>query len=132
MAQTIITAVPRPTLVWLAGVSIGSALGQIASVHQVDGLLCSSNSSLIVSPAAFLAQFLDGIFAQVTNQVVVEVEVCVSAVQEQRLIAVVLQGLADIQELVPGLGGLSDAAGLESVLVIEYATNLGCSTMEFR
>ena len=56
---------------------------------------------------------------------VVEVEVCVSAVQGQRLIAVVLQGLADIQELVPGLGGLGDAAGLESVLVIEYATNLG-------
>ena len=60
-----------------------------------------------------------------TNQMIVEVEVCVSTVQRQRLIAVVLQGLADGQELVPGLGGLGDAAGLESVLVIEDTADLG-------
>ena len=56
---------------------------------------------------------------------VVEVEVCVSTVQCQRLIAVVFQGLADCQELIPSLGGVGDTAGIENVLVVEDAANLG-------
>ena len=60
-----------------------------------------------------------------TNQMVVEVEVCVSTVQRQRLIAVVLNGLADGQELVPSLRGLGDAAGIENILVVEDTADLG-------
>ena len=60
-----------------------------------------------------------------TNQMVVEVEVCVSTVQRQRLIAVVFQGLADSQELIPSLGGVDNATGIESVLVVEDTANLG-------
>ena len=58
---------------------------------------------------------------------VVEVEVCVSTVQCQRLIAVVFQGLADCQELIPSLGGVGDTAGIENVLVVEDAANLGAA-----
>ena len=60
-----------------------------------------------------------------TNQMIVEVEVCVSTVQRQRLIAVVLNGLADGQELVPSLRGLGDAAGIENILVVEDTADLG-------
>ena len=60
-----------------------------------------------------------------TNQMVVEVEVCVSTVQRQRLIAVVFQGLADSQELIPSLGGVGNATGIENVLVVEDTANLG-------
>ena len=62
-----------------------------------------------------------------TNQMVVEVEVCVSTVQRQRLIAVVFQGLADSQELIPSLGGVGNATGIESVLVVEDTANLGAA-----
>ena len=60
-----------------------------------------------------------------TNKMVVEVEVCVSTVQRQRLIAVVFQGLADSQELIPSLGGVGNATGIENVLVVEDTANLG-------
>lgn len=60
-----------------------------------------------------------------TNQMVVEVEVCVSTVQRQRLIAVVFQGLADSQELIPSLGGVGNATGIENILVVEDTANLG-------
>ena len=65
------------------------------------------------------------LLAQITDQVIVEGEVGVSAVQSQRRDAGVLQLLADVQELGPG-GGLGLDAGLgEGILVIEDAADLG-------
>ena len=52
-----------------------------------------------------------------------EVDGRVLAVVQQRHIAVVLQGLADGEELVPGLRLLGDAAGCEDVLVVEQAAD---------
>ena len=129
-------------MVLAGGVGIGCALGQITGIHEINDFLCSRHSSLVVSPAAVLAQLGNSVLAQMTNQMIVEVEVCVSTVQRQRLIAVVLNGLADGQELVPSLRGLGDAAGIENILVAcfndqskEWRTRRpiwGCSTMEFR
>ena len=107
------------------GVSIGRAIGQEAGVYQINGLLCGSNGGLVGSPAAVQAQLLDAVLAQVTDQVIVEVEVGISAVQRQSLVAVGLQGLAGGQELSPGSGSLGDVAGIENILVVEHAADLG-------